>query len=233
MELKDYSYTYQHETALSLNRVNYKVHENAVNFVIGPNGSGKSTLIDALTLNTRFGKAAGQVIGPTDNNYLYVTQYLPLLGTVRCSEITKFILGNVFLDSHIDLGFLESRLDERVLSFLKRVWHKKYNDLSGGEEKLLQLYLFLQSQKEFVVLDEPSAYIDRRNVKLVFDLIEERLKQQTFLIVTHDVRDIRLIPDSFVSVLNQGKIVSELRGQDFIDREFSQELPFIYDFSEY
>ncbi|WP_143463765.1 P-loop NTPase family protein [Levilactobacillus enshiensis] len=82
-------------------------------------------------------------------------------------------------------------------------------------------------------MDEPSAYIDRQHVKQVFTLIEEKLQQQTFLIVTHDVRDIRLVPNAFVTVLNQGKIAAELRGQDFIDREFTQELPFIYDFAQY
>ncbi|WP_143463764.1 ATP-binding protein [Levilactobacillus enshiensis] len=114
MELKNYSYTYQHETSAALNQLNYQVHPHAVNFVIGPNGSGKSTLIDALTLNTRFGQISGQVIGPDHDDYLYVTQMLPMLGAVRCSEIAKFILGNIFLTSHIALDHLAGCFEKCV-----------------------------------------------------------------------------------------------------------------------
>lgn len=233
MKLDDYSYTYHREDSPALSHINYCVHNNAINFVIGPNGAGKSTLIDALTLNTRFGKSQGQVIGPRDHDYLYITQFLPMLGAIPCSEIAKFILGNIFSDAHIQITNLQNRLDENTYAFLKQVWSKKYNELSGGEDKLLQLSLFLQSNKHFIVLDEPSASIDRRNVKRLFLTITQRLAQQTFLIVTHDVRDIRLAPESFVKILENGKVTAKLRGQDFIDNEFSKDLPFIYDFSQY
>ncbi|MCF7523589.1 hypothetical protein L3X07_11095 [Levilactobacillus brevis] len=142
-------------------------------------------------------------------------------------------MGNIFSDAHIQITNLQNRLDENTYAFLKQVWSKKYNELSGGEDKLLQLSLFLQSNKHFIVLDEPSASIDRRNVKRLFLTITQRLAQQTFLIVTHDVRDIRLAPESFVTILENGKVTAKLRGQDFIDNEFSKDLPFIYDFSQY
>lgn len=91
----------------------------------------------------------------------------------------------------------------------------------------MQILLFLQTNKSVVILDEPSAFVDRRNVKNIFDLINQKRTKQTFIIITHDVRDIRLVSTSNVSLLDSGTIVKNIAGKEVDDLERSKDFDFL------
>lgn len=230
MRLKDVTFKYRKGGDV-LNGVNLTIQDNNINFIIGPNGSGKSTIIDVLTKNVKPEGISGQVDFVKDNDYLYITQYLPMLGKVKCSEIANLVLGNIIGIRRVQLSNIEDRVDSRTFEMLGRVWNKTFNELSGGEGKLLQLLLFLQSNKSVVIMDEPSAFIDRRNVKEMFDIISHKTAQQTFIIVTHDIRDIRLVPEGHVCLIEDGRVQLEGNSASILSSINEDKYPFLYDFA--
>ncbi|WP_050498717.1 ATP-binding cassette domain-containing protein [Oenococcus oeni] len=233
MKITNLTYTYKNNKEPTLKNLScvFKLHQ--VNFLIGENGSGKTTLIDAITRQLRGKEYLSSLDFDLGNDYMYISQFLPMLGYVKCSEIAQVILGTIFSTLNITIDDLEKLSDPFTFSFLKTVWNRRYRELSGGELKLVQILLFLQTNKSVVILDEPSAFIDRRNVKNIFDLINQKRTKQTFIIITHDVRDIRLVPTSNVSLLDSGRIVKSIDGKEIDDLEQSKDFDFLKNFVTY
>ncbi|KZT89435.1 putative ABC transporter ATP bindingcomponent [Lactiplantibacillus plantarum] len=82
-----------------------------------------------------------------------------------------------------------------------------YGQLSGGQRKLVQLLLFLQVDRELIVLDEPTAAVDRENVQLLFQVMQAH-PERTYLMITHDVRDLHAFTDYQVLWLNDRQVTT-------------------------
>ncbi|MRT44621.1 ABC transporter ATP-binding protein, partial [Xylella fastidiosa subsp. multiplex] len=83
--------------------------------------------------------------------------------------------------------------------------------LSGGQRKLVQLLLFLQVDRELIVLDEPTAAVDRENVQLLFQIMQAH-PERTYLMSTHDVRALHAFTDRDVLWLNDRQATALAHG---------------------
>lgn len=187
-----------------LNEINFEVKEGKVNFLVGHNGSGKTTLIDLfLGLTETKNSIKDYTI---NNDYIYINQLLPMLENVDCKELISLILGIIYHKS-VDLNFIKEKVSTDIYYIFENFWEKKYNELSLGEKKILQIFSFIQSEKKIVVLDEPTAFIDRYYVNVMFDFINAS-PQKTFIIITHDDRDLRLVDDYYITFIDSGYIMA-------------------------
>ena len=59
--------------------------------------------------------------------------------------------------------------------------------LSGGQMQRLALMIASLSDKQIIVLDEPTAGLDKKNLNSCIDLINEMSKTKLVLIITHDI----------------------------------------------
>lgn len=205
MYIKKFSFTYKGNDKPTLRQVSYKPCMNNINFIIGSNGSGKSTLIDAITGNLAPGKFTGDVMPISNKDYIYLSQHLPVLGRLKCKKIVQLILGNIYPEINISLSSVRKILDNYSFDFVKDVWDIPYSHLSGGESKFIQLVLFLRSKKNLIIMDEPSAFLDRQNVEYLFDYIQSQVNK-TYIIITHDVRDIKFVANSYITLMEKGTI---------------------------
>ncbi|MBG9986211.1 ATP-binding cassette domain-containing protein [Facklamia sp. DSM 111018] len=199
MDLKVRNFKYKDEVIIE--DVLFKVKSNKVNYLIGENGSGKSTLIQIF-----LGLIQGENIHrdyQLRNDYVYFMQAIPMLD-LSCKKNIQLILGILFNKFNISLTDIENRVDKYIFNFFEKNWEKKYSDLSGGEARLLQLFCYLQTEKKLVVLDEPSANIDRLNVTYILNYIQNQNK--TFLITTHDYRDLLATENYSVTCIEDGKV---------------------------
>ena len=79
-------------------------------------------------------------------------------------------------------------------------------DLSGGQWQKLAAARMLYRDRDFVVLDEPTAAIDPVSEYQLFDLFEKETKDKTAVIITHRMASIRFC--NKIIVLQDGEIES-------------------------
>jgi zinc transport system ATP-binding protein len=161
--------------------------------IVGPNGGGKTTLIkliiglltpDAGTISI-YGKPpdeAHQLIGYVPQFAQYDRQFPISVQEVVCMGR----LGNSFT------GRYSRRDKEKTLAALSEVGladmvNRSFSALSGGQRQRVLIARALASGGEILILDEPTANIDRESETHFFDLLRELNKRMTILMVTHDV----------------------------------------------
>lgn len=157
--------------------------------LLGRNGAGKSCMFRALMGGLRVENVMvsmdekpvdRQVIGRFIK-YLPQGRLLPesislhrafeLYGVNYWSFVNRFPKYSRFYDSHI--------------------W-----ELSGGEARLVELYLILLSEAPFYILDEPFSQIDPVSIESVQELIRERSKDHGIIVTDHNYEAISSVADS-------------------------------------
>ena len=145
--------------------------------IVGESGAGKTTLL-----------------------YLLMRLFTPDSGTIAINgKISASTFTNYIFSSSIRENFKilhENITDEEIFTALKVVGLENFDidapigedgaNLSGGERNRLQIALALAKDAEILILDEPTAGIDKvRAEKLIENLIEAT-KNRTLIIITHD-----------------------------------------------
>ena len=198
--------------------------------IVGPNGGGKTTLIkliiglllpDAGTIKI-FGKRpdeAHQLIGYVPQFSQYDRQFPISVREVVCMGR----MGKSFT------GRYSKKDKEKILEALVEVGladlvDQPFSALSGGQRQRVLIARALASGGEILILDEPTANIDRESETHFFDLLKQLNKRMTILMVTHDVgfassffsriacvnREVIIHPTSELT----GKLIRDMYGGD-------------------
>lgn len=172
--------SYDGQTVLAIRKL--EIHQG-INAWIGPNGAGKSTL--AKVLAGYFGKKKLQnaVMMPQDVLTIFTKE------TVRQE-----------LDVEADIP---PEIEELCVDLMDR--HPL--DLSGGEQHLVAVCKFLLKHADYLILDEPTKGVDYRWKKSIEKLLREYAKQQTIIVITHDLELVGDIAD-YVVFLFYGSVAS-------------------------
>lgn len=178
--------------------------------VLGRNGCGKSTLLQMI-----FGSLkGGSICTHIDETYIekpYKSRqiaYLPQQPFLPTESRLK----------HIVKLFISKK--ERQLKILKhpRIYplrNHKIKQLSGGEQRFLEVLLILSLPAPFILLDEPYASVE----PLYIEAINQELKQHSnkgIILTDHDYRNIIKVSKRLVFI-KEGRIFpindkSELKG---------------------
>ncbi len=180
--------------------------------LLGANGSGKSTLVrgilgladilsghvDVLGEHVEHGaSAAASLVG-------YVPQRHSVSGAVPSTAAE--VVGSGLLASR---GFWRPprRGDRaRVLAALDEVGladraRSQVAELSGGQQRRILIARAIVSGPRLLVLDEPTAGVDRVSTEaLVHTLGELKASGRALLIVTHDLDELTDVPDRAVTM---------------------------------
>ncbi|MGJ7440681.1 metal ABC transporter ATP-binding protein [Aquipuribacter sp. MA13-6] len=188
--------------------------------LLGANGSGKSTLVrgilgladilaghvDVLGEHVEHGaSSAASLVG-------YVPQRHSVSGAVPSTAAE--VVGSGLLASR---GFWRPprRADRsRVLEALAEVGladraRARVAELSGGQQRRVLIARALVSGPQLLVLDEPTAGVDRVSTEaLVHTLGQLKTGGRALLVVTHDLDELGDVPDRAVT-MKDGSVLSD------------------------
>ncbi len=153
--------------------------------LLGRNGSGKSTLLKiifgSLIADRKFVKIGDkQLFSLYDNRNLI--KYLPQ---------DNFLPGHVTVERAASL-FCDKKNYNFVSehSLIKQLLNKRCNLLSGGERRLVEIFLILHSNAKFILIDEPFNGVAPVYKEEIKNLMREQSKTRGFIITDHDYRNI-------------------------------------------
>jgi len=175
----------------ALTDINLTINKGEYLGIIGPNGGGKSTLLKAiLGLIPYQGKI--EKIGENNTARIsYVPQYTTMDRKFPISVLEVVLCGK--LKSGFAPFFKYSNADiQNTLNILEKVGLKGYenrqiSNLSGGEFQKMLIARAIVSNPEILLLDEPTANIDKNACSNIYQLINDLNKNITIILVTHDL----------------------------------------------
>lgn len=180
--------------------------------IVGPRGSGKSTLLRVLAgLQPHSGEVCldGDALSTPEllANSLLISQQPAIFGTtvadnlrIACPDATAVDMREALRDVHL-LTEIEQRpggLDSEV--------GDQGNWLSGGQRRRLAMARGLLGTASIVLLDEPTADIDRRTEGLIKESLTRLAEGRTSIMVAHRMEALSDV--DLVIVVAEGRIVA-------------------------
>lgn len=211
-------------SARILNDVHLRVAAGDVHALIGPNGAGKSTLFNVVSglaapssgtvrLHGRdvTGLPAHRVARLGLSRSFQVANVFPRLSVfdnLRCAAMRACGVGYVWwrhLEGAAAMADRASEVMARVgLAPRARV---EAGALSYAEQRALELGMVLAAQARVLLLDEPTAGMNRVESRRMVELIRSTCQDRTVLIVEHDMEVVFGLSDR-VSVMVQGEVIA-------------------------
>jgi ABC-2 type transport system ATP-binding protein len=198
----------------ALKGVSLEVPKGGFFALLGPNGAGKSTIIGIVT--GLVNKTAGTV---------------KVFGVDLDTDPEKARTFIGVVPQNINLGFFEKVIDivvnqagyygipraeallraEEVLSGVG-LWEKRNDisrNLSGGMQRRLMIARALMHRPKFLVLDEPTAGVDVKLRRGMWDYLKVLTEQgTTILLTTHYLEEAEQLCKR-VAIINNGEIIAD------------------------
>lgn len=200
----------------ALNKVDLSVRKGEVHALCGENGAGKSTLMNILTGTHRPDEGKIMLDGREVN--ILNQQQAKALGIAIVHQ-ERSLVGNLNVAENIfaghqprkAFGFIDfKKLYAQTLELLNTLQLSEIgpktpvDQLSPGQQQMVEIAKALSQQPQILVLDEPSASITETEVQLLFNIVRQLARQGVSVIyISHRMAEIFAIADR-VSVLKDG-----------------------------
>ncbi len=182
-----------------LSDIYIKCKTGSITGLLGRNGQGKSCLMNSIYGILPCEKSIRFDLMPIRESFKRtdLIRYLPQFHFIPRS----LSLHRIFQDFNVDFRLFQQHFTE--FSLREKTSIKK---LSGGERRLIELYVIIKSATQFILLDEPFTMLNPLQIEKVKALLVEEKKYKGLLITDHLYQHILDIADSLY-VLSNGRTI--------------------------
>lgn len=185
--------------------------------LVGASGSGKTTMaklllkyyepesgyitIDGIDINEISNKSLRRAIS-------YVPQSIELFSksiydNIRISRMSATLEEVKEAAKAADAHDFIKRLPMQYYTYLEEAG----NGLSGGEKQRIALARAFLKKNEFYILDESTSNLDFATENIIFDMIYNKLRKKSMLIVAHRLATVKNC--DLIIVMDQGTIAEQ------------------------
>ena len=197
-----------------LDGIDLDIPEGTVFALLGPNGAGKTTTVHILSTLIRADGGEVQVAGhDVANEPDAVRAVIGLTGQV--SAVDRLFTGEENLRLMADLRHLgktdgRRRVAELLEQFdLLDAATKPVGVYSGGMKRRLDLAMTLVGDPKIIFLDEPTAGLDPRSRRVMWDIIHDLVgRGVTIFLTTQYLEEADRLAHQ-IAVLDRGKLVAQ------------------------
>ncbi len=204
LEVRGLRVSYERDIEI-LRGVNLVAKQSRTTVIIGPNGAGKSTFLKGLAgvapvtggeVCLRGQRVDGltsvQLVG---KGIAFVPQDSSVFGQMTVEENLR--LGGWTIRDNRALVDQRIEVCLQLFDSIRALRGRRAGDLSGGQQKLVEIARGLVSEPSLLLLDEPTAGLSPIMVREVYDqLVELRSKAPvTIVLVEQNVREALAVAD--------------------------------------
>ncbi len=225
-----------------LKNVSLELHPEERHVIIGPNGAGKTTLFNCMTGVLTSNQGRVEIKGNE-------VTHLPTNIRVSYGMARTFQKNNLFgpltVEENLHLALTarkpyrykwfkplasyEDMLAEAQKLLMEwELWERRkrvVNELSYGEQRLLEILLALASKPDILLLDEPTSGMSPGETAQTTKLIQNLPRSISLLVIEHDMEVVFSIADR-ITVLHHGEIFMSGRPDDIKGDEQVKEIYF-------
>jgi branched-chain amino acid transport system ATP-binding protein len=194
-----------------------RIWPGRISCVVGPNGTGKSTLLKALFgfLRPRHGKVT------LNGRDVTGTEPFRMLGAgVAYLPQRPSLFPHLTVESNLRLGVWHARMSKADLRqkleaayarfpVAREKRHQPAGQLSGGQQRQVEIARSLMTEPPVYLIDEPTAGIDPRTSEEIYELVASLARDsgKAVLLVDQDIKSALAIAD-YVYVVKNGSVAS-------------------------
>jgi ABC-2 type transport system ATP-binding protein len=204
--------TKRYARAVAVDQISFSVAKGQIVGFLGPNGAGKTTTMRILTCFLSPSSGTASVAGfdvleqpiEVKKRIGYLPETPPLYPEMETAEYLRFV-GKLKGLSGADL---EKRIDyvcDRC--FVADVKTKLLGKLSKGYRQRVGLAQAIIHNPDVLILDEPTAGLDPKQINETRDLIKSLAGDHTILLSTHILPEVEQTCEQ-VLIINKGKLVA-------------------------
>jgi len=179
-----------------LQNVYFKCETGKVTGLLGRNGTGKTCLLNIiygeLIPDDKSIRLNGITMADSQRRPSTI-MYLPQFGYIPRSLTVK----RIFKDFGLDFAIFTDYFPE----FL-RFYNTRFNKLSGGEQRIFEIYSILASKTKFCMLDEPFSQVMPIHVETIKKIIVREKAEKGIIITDHLYKHVIDICDSLYVIAN-------------------------------
>src|SRR5579871_2481460 len=204
--------TKRYARTTAVDQISFEVAKGQIVGFLGPNGAGKTTTMRMLTCFLPPSSGTATVAGfdvleqPMDvkRRIGYLPETPPIYPEMETSEYLQFV-GSL-------KGLLGVELTKRIDYVCQRcaiadVKTKLLGKLSKGYRQRVGLAQAIIHNPDVLILDEPTAGLDPKQINETRDLIKDLAGEHTIILSTHILPEVEQTCEQVI-IINKGKLVA-------------------------
>tara|TARA_B100000900_G_C20345417_1_gene619981 strand:+ start:51 stop:734 length:684 start_codon:yes stop_codon:yes gene_type:complete len=198
---QDVHFAWQDKKGYVLKNCSFSLSNPGLWMLVGENGCGKSTLLKLIKGILQ--PSCGYIERPSNLSLVFQNPDHQILMPTCGSELILNIKGNC------SKRVIDKKVKHALHSVgLQGFWKRPIHTLSGGQKQRLAIASALISESNFILMDEPTALLDKLSRKKILDitksLIQNKTHPKTVLWITHRLDELAYADK--VSVMKMGKL---------------------------
>lgn len=224
--LKNVTFRYGNRKPV-LNRISFTIPKGKKVALVGASGSGKSTIaklllkyytpeegeitIDGVDIEEYSNHSLGKAIS-------YVPQTIELFSKSIYDNIRVSSMNATLEDVK------EAAKAAGAHDFIRKLPMQYYtyleeagNGLSGGEKQRIALARAFLKKNQFYILDESTSNLDFATENIIFDMIYNKFRNRTMLIIAHRLATVKNC--DLILVMDKGEIVEQGTHEELLEKK--------------
>ncbi|MFJ5621230.1 ABC transporter ATP-binding protein [Peribacillus loiseleuriae] len=178
--------------------------------LLGPSGCGKSTLLQVLSglipQSIEVPMKAEELVSPTSWGYVFQDPDSQFCMPFVDEEIA-FVLENINVPKQQMIDRIHHHL-QQVGLHLPDI-HTSIQTLSGGMKQRLAIASILALKPDVLFLDEPTAMLDPKGTKEIWNVLKEVGQEKTVIIVEHKIDHVLEFIERIILFNEAGQIIAD------------------------
>ena len=216
------SLTKHYGSRKAISDVSFTIHPGEIVGFLGPNGAGKTTTMKILT---------GYMAPTSGRVYLdrldvfeepleakkklgYLPEIPPVYLDMKVEDYLRYVACLKLCPKNRVSALVEEAMEKANIHGVRK---RIIGNLSKGFKQRTGLAQALVSSPEILVLDEPTAGLDPKQVIEIRETLKQLKGQHTVILSTHILSEVQISCDRVI-IINQGQIIAEESLEDLSNK---------------